>query len=89
MAAKKILKPLQWLHKLATINSILYDSKIISKYPLKTPFQRRLHQRKQFLKILISNQPWQSDGDGKFWRAMRWGGAGFLTSQTLHYFLTR
>ena len=89
MAAGKILKPLQWLHKLAAINSILYDSKIISKYRLKTPFQRRLHQRKQFLKILISNQPWQSVGDGKFWRAMRWGGAGFLASQTLHYFLTR
>ena len=89
MAAGKILKPLQWLHKLAAINSILYDSKIISKYPLKTPFQRRLHQRKQFLKILISNQPWQSDGDDKFWRAMRWGGAGFLASQTLHYLLTR
>ena len=89
MAARKILKSHQWLHQLATINSILYDSKIISKYPLKTPFQRRLHQRKQFLKILISNQPWQSDGDGKFWRAMRWGGAGFLASQTLHYLLTR
>ena len=89
MSGGKIQKPLKWLHKLATINSILYDSKIISKYQFKTPLQRRLHQRKQFLKTLISNQVWQSDGDGKFWRAMRWGGAGFLASQTLHYLLTR
>ncbi len=89
MTGGKILKPLRWLHKLATINFILYDSKIISSYRVKTPLQRRFYQRKQFLKIFIDNQPWPTMENGRFWKAMRWGGAGFLAAQTLHYFLPR
>ena len=51
--------------------------------------ERRYLQRQQMLKLLISNQSWPNVGNSRFWKAMRWGGVGFLAAQALHYFLSR
>ena len=51
---------------------------------------RRQQQRQRLLLELLSaaELPITAD-DGRFWRALRWGGAGLLVGQALHYFLPR
>ena len=51
---------------------------------------RRLQQRQRLLLELLSAAELpMTSGDGGFWRALRWGGAGLLLGQALHYFLPR
>ena len=51
---------------------------------------RRKQQRQRLLLELLSAADLPiSTGDGRFWRALRWGGAGLLLGQALHYFLPR
>ena len=51
---------------------------------------RRQHQRQRLLLELLSAAELPiNSGDGRFWRALRWGGAGLLLGQALHYFLPR
>ena len=51
---------------------------------------RRQQQRQRLLLELLSAADLPiSTGDGRFWRALRWGGAGLLLGQALHYFLPR
>lgn len=87
-------KPIQWLHKYVEIKAIFAKNlnrrkKLERKSVIKTTTERRYLQRHQMLRLLISNQPWPIIENGRFWRAMRWGGAGFLAAQALHYFLPR
>ena len=51
---------------------------------------RRQQQRQRLLLELLSaaELPITAD-DGRFWRALRWGGAGLLVGQALHHFLPR
>ena len=51
---------------------------------------RRQQQRQRLLLELLSaaELPITAD-DGRFWRALRWGGAGMLVGQALHHFLPR
>ena len=51
---------------------------------------RRRQQRQRLLLELLSaaELPITAD-DGRFWRALRWGGAGLLVGQALHHFLPR
>ena len=51
---------------------------------------RRQQQRQRLLLELLSAAELPiNSGDGRFWRALRWGGAGLLLGQALHYFLPR
>ena len=51
---------------------------------------RRQQQRQRLLLELLSAAELPiADGDGRFWRALRWGGAGLLVGQALHHFLPR
>ena len=52
--------------------------------------ERRQQQRQRLLLELLSGAELPiNSGDGRFWRALRWGGAGLLLGQALHYFLPR
>ena len=51
---------------------------------------RRQRQRQRLLLELLSAAELPlEDSDGRFWRALRWGGAGLLLGQALHHFLPR
>ena len=51
---------------------------------------RRWRQRQRLLLELLSAAELPlKEGDGRFWRALRWGGAGLLLGQALHHFLPR
>ena len=51
---------------------------------------RRQQQRQRLLLELLSAAELPiTAADGRFWRALRWGGAGLLVGQALHYFLPR
>lgn len=51
---------------------------------------RRQQQRQRLLLELLSTAELPlTGGDGRFWRALRWGGAGLLLGQALHHFLPR
>ena len=51
---------------------------------------RRWRQRQKLLLELLSAAELPlKEGDGRFWRALRWGGAGLLLGQALHHFLPR
>lgn len=87
-------KPIQWLHKYVEIRALFAKNlnrrkKLERKSVIKTTTDRRYLQRHQMLRLLISNQSWPIIENGQFWRALRWGGAGFLAAQALHYFLPR
>ena len=87
-------KPVQWLHKYVEITALFARNlnrrkRFDRKSEIKSTMERRYLQRQQMLKLLISNQPWPNMENSRFWKAMRWGGAGFLAAQALHYFLSR
>ena len=51
---------------------------------------RRQQQRQRLLlELLIAAELPITADDGRFWRALRWGGAGLLVGQALHHFLPR
>ncbi len=53
-------------------------------------YTRRQRQRQRLLLELLSAAELPlEDVDGRFWRALRWGGAGLLLGQALHHFLPR
>lgn len=84
-------KPLHWLHHLSTVLLICRaEAKKGKQGKPKSLAQRRSLQRQRLAHQLLEAQDWWSvGGDGRFWRAMRWGGGGFLLAQTLHHFLPR
>lgn len=84
-------KPLHWLHHLSTVLFICRaEVKKGKQGKPKSLAQRRSLQRQRLAHQLLEAQDWWSvGGDGRFWRAMRWGGGGFLVAQTLHHFLPR
>lgn len=87
-------KPIKWLHKYVEIKALFAKNpnrktKLVKKSVIHSTIERRYLQRHQMLRLLISNQAWPPTERGGFWRAMRWGGAGFLAAQALHYFLPR
>ena len=92
MASKQ--KPLHWLHHLSTVLLICRGEPKKSKGSkasnARSLAQRRSFQRQRLAHQLLEAQDWWSvGGDGRFWRAMRWGGGGFLVAQALHHFLPR
>lgn len=89
MASKQ--KPLHWLHHLSTVLVICRgEAKKGKQGRPRSLAQRRSFQRQQLARQLLEAQNWWSvGGDGRFWRAMRWGGGGFLVAQALHHFLPR
>ena len=89
MASKQ--KPLHWLHHLSTVLVICRGEVNKAKgRKARSLAQRRSFQRQQLAHQLLEAQDWWSvGGDGRFWRAMRWGGGGFLVAQALHHFLPR
>lgn len=87
-------KPIKWLHKYVEIKALFAKDlnrrkKLAKKSVIHSTIERRYLQRHQMLRLLISNQTLPPTERGGFWRAMRWGGAGFLAAQALHYFLPR
>ena len=79
-------RPLRWMHHLSTVLQIS-----LSKADRQRSVAgRRQQQRQRLLLELLSaaELPITAD-DGRFWRALRWGGAGLLVGQALHYFLPR
>jgi len=48
-----------------------------------------LQRKRLLLELLGAAELPLHGGDGRFWRALRWGGAGLLLGQALHYFLPR
>ena len=84
-------KPLHWLHHLSTVLLICRaEAKKGKQGKPKSLAQRRSLQRQRLAHQLLEAQDWWSvGGAGRFWRAMRWGGGGFLLAQTLHHFLPR
>lgn len=87
-------KPIKWLHKYVEIKALFAKNlnrrkKLAEKSVIHSTIERRYLQRHQMLRLLVTNQTWPPTESGGFWRAMRWGGAGFLAAQALHYFLPR
>jgi hypothetical protein len=92
MASKQ--KPLHWLHHLSTVLVIcrgeVNKAKGSKASNARSLAQRRSLQRQRLAHQLLEAQDWWSvGGDGRFWRALRWGGGGFLVAQALHHFLPR
>ena len=79
-------RPLRWMHHLSPVLRI-------GLAPVECPTSvggRRQQQRQRLLLELLSGAELPiNSGDGRFWRALRWGGAGLLLGQALHYFLPR
>ena len=46
-------------------------------------------RQRLLLELLSAAELPLKEGDGRFWRALRWGGAGLLLGQALHHFLPR
>jgi hypothetical protein len=87
-------KPLRWFHTYSQFRILLEKAKPIKSKKKKSIFiksteQRRYEQRSQMVLQISSYLRKPDQQEEYFWRAMRWGGVGFLTAQTLHYFLTR
>ena len=90
----KMQIPIKWLHKYVEIKALFAKNlntrkKLAKKSVIHSTIERRYLQRHQMLRLLVTNQTWPPTERGGFWRAMRWGGAGFLAAQALHYFLPR
>ena len=79
-------RPLRWMHHLSPVLQI----SLAKAERQGSVAVRRQQQRQRLLLELLSaaELPITAD-DGRFWRALRWGGAGLLVGQALHHFLPR
>ena len=79
-------RPLRWMHHLSPVLQI----SLAKADRQRSVAGRRQQQRQRLLLELLSaaELPITAD-DGRFWRALRWGGAGMLVGQALHHFLPR
>ena len=77
-------RPLRWMHHLSPVLQV----GLAKPERHGSVSGRRQQQRQRLLMELLSAAELPiNSGDGRFWRALRWGGAGLLLGQALHYFL--
>ena len=79
-------RPLRWMHHLSPVLQVG-----LAKTERHGSLSERRQQQRQrlLLELLSAAELPITSGDGRFWRALRWGGAGLLLGQALHYFLPR
>ena len=79
-------RPLRWMHHLS---SVLQISLAKAKRQRSVAGRRQQQRQRLLLELLSAAELPLTSGDGRFWRALRWGGAGLLVGQALHHFLPR
>ena len=81
-------QPWRWMHQLSMLLSLAQMK--VRDQPHPSLGQRRLSQRKRLLLELLADADLDLPAaEPRFWRALRWGGAGFLAAQALHYLVPR
>jgi len=79
-------RPLRWMHHLSPVLQV-GTAKV--ENPTSVVGRRQQQRQRLLLELLSAAELPINSGDGRFWRALRWGGAGLLLGQALHYFLPR
>ena len=79
-------RPLRWMHHLSPV---LQVGLVKAERQTSVAGRRQQQRQRLLLELLSAAELPMTRGDGCFWRALRWGGAGLLLGQALHYFLPR
>ena len=77
---------MRWMHHLSPVLQVGL-AKV--ENPTSVAGRRQQQRQRLLLELLSAAELPINSGDGRFWSALRWGGAGLLLGQALHYFLPR
>lgn len=79
---------LRWMHQLSMLLSLAQTK--VRDQDHQTLEQRRFAQRQRMLLALLADAELDLPaGEPRFWKVLRWGGAGFLAAQALHHLVSR
>lgn len=76
----------RWMHHVSKLLRLAQAPRAVS---IHSSAERRQAQRRRLLLELLADADLALPlAEPHFWRVLRWGGAGFLVAQALHYLIT-